>query len=79
MEIDVVGLQYLAGGVAESTLREELASLHKQQNRVVVDQSLDAFLGILRCFLTKVVEGHPSFGVRCGRRSSSREASRQGG
>ena len=30
MKVNVVGLQYLAGGVAESALREELASLHEQ-------------------------------------------------
>ena len=37
MEINVVGLQYLASSVAESALREELASLHEQQDGVVVD------------------------------------------
>ena len=69
VKVNVVGLQYLAGGVAESTLRKELASLHEQQDGVVFDQGLDAFLGVLGGFLTKVVEGH-------GERSTTRDGAR---
>ena len=62
MKINIVGIQYLGGCVAETTLWKELASLHEQQNRMVIDQGLNALLGILRSFLAKVVKRH---GAHC--------------
>ena len=38
MEIDPKASQNLDGRVAESALREELASFHEQKNRVIVHQ-----------------------------------------
>lgn len=66
VEINVVGLEDLARGVAESTLGEELASLHEEQDGVVVNQILDSFLRVLGGFLG--LEGHESsFGCRNSR------------
>ena len=62
MKINIVGIQYLGGCVAETTLWKELASLHEQKNRMVIDQGLNALLGILRSFLAKVVKRH---GAHC--------------
>ena len=70
MEVNVVGLQYLAGSVAESALWEKFASLHEQQDGVVVDKFLDAFLGVLRGFLSKIVKGHVSRSGGGGSRSN---------
>lgn len=76
MEVNVVGLQYLAGSIRESTLREKLRPLHKKQDGVVVNKALDTFLGVLGGFLAKVVEGHVGRGGGGG--SGSNEASSGG-
>lgn len=46
VKIHVKRVENLDSSVAEATLRKQLASLHEQEDRVIIDQGLDTLLSV---------------------------------